>query len=191
MNEKMEIWEKNEGTELIKRIGIKEGDAVLDFGAGYGHYTLPAAEVVGKTGIIFAVDKKAEPLSAIGEKTKKRGLIDNIKTIKNSGGVMLRFKSNILDHVMLFDILHTLKKEERKTLYKQVYDVLKTGKILSVYLHHSLKGHHKGDFKEEEKEELKQEIEEMGFVFDEEICGTLAHDVELVNGCVLNFNKSG
>lgn len=91
---------------------------------------------------------------------------------------------------MLFDILHTLKKEERKTLYKQVYEVLKTENILSVYLHHSLKVHQKDDFKEEEKEELKQEIEDIGFVFNEEICGTLAHDVELVEGCVLNFSKS-
>lgn len=191
MNENMERWEKSEGIELIKRIGIKEGDAVLDFGAGYGHYSLPAAEVVGPEGIVFAVDKREDPLSAIGEKTRERNLINEIKIIKNDGDVMLRFKSNTLDHVLLFDILQILDKEKRDMLYKEVHDVLKSGKTLSIYLRHSLKGLHKGDFKEEEKEDLKQEIEEMGFVFDEEICDTLAHDVELVNGCVLNFNRSG
>ena len=190
MNEKMERWEKSEGIELIKRLGVEEGDAVLDFGAGYGHYTLPAAEVVGREGIVFAVDKRADPLAAIGEKARERNLINNIKTIKNNGDVMLRFKPNTLDQVLLFDILHTLGKEKRYLLYKEVHDVLKPGKTLSIYLRHSLKGHHEGYFKEEEKDELIHEIEERGFTFDEEICNTLAHDVELVEGCVLNFTRS-
>ncbi len=187
----MERWEKSKGIELIKRIGIQEGDAVLDFGAGYGHYTLPAAEVVGREGMIFAVDKRAEPLSVIGEKASKRNLIENIKTIKNTGDVMLRFKSDTLDHVLLFDILQTFEKEKRDILYKEVYDVLKAGKTLSVYLRHSLKGYDDGGFKEEEKEYIIKEIEKTGFTFDEDICGTLTHDVELVEGCVMNFTKDG
>ncbi len=189
MNEKMEKWEKNEGIEFIRSLGIRKGDLVLDFGAGYGHYTLPAAEVVYPEGMVFAVDKRAEPLSKIAKKASDRGLIHYIKTIKNTGDVTLKFKSGSLDHVLLFDVLQSFDKDERNVLYREVYNILKPKQRLSVYLKHSLKGYSSGDFRDDEKDILIDEIEERGLTFDEEICGTLTHDVEMVEGCVLNFRK--
>lgn len=187
MNENMEKWEKGEGVDFVKRLGIDKGYAVLDFGAGYGHYSLPAAEVVGRDGTVFAVDKEPEPLSAIAEKASQRNFTNVIKTIKNTGDVTLKFKPETIDHVMLFDILHSFDKEKRKVLYNQVKDILKPGKNVSIYLKHSLEGYHSSDF--EEKQELINEVEEEELSFDEEICDTLAHNVELVEGCVLIFRK--
>jgi len=33
--------------ELLERIGIRRGQTVLDFGCGYGAYTIPVARIVG------------------------------------------------------------------------------------------------------------------------------------------------
>ncbi|MFP4051997.1 MAG: class I SAM-dependent methyltransferase [Thermoplasmata archaeon] len=194
MNDEIENWEREEGVDLIRKIGIEEGDAVLDFGAGYGHYSLPAAEVVGKKGIVFSVDKRKKALKAIAQKASERGLTNNIKIIKNSGDVTIKFKHDIIDQVLLFDIIHIFEKKERKILFKEVNDVLKPGKTLSIYLRHGLSEEHRKDyssdaFTEEYKEELVKELKEADLIFDEEICKTLVHDVEFVEGCVLNFRK--
>ena len=34
--------------KVLKRIGVRIGQAVLDFGCGYGAYTVPAAKIVGE-----------------------------------------------------------------------------------------------------------------------------------------------
>ena len=48
-------YEKYE-TELFRKLG-KTGDVVLDIGAHIGHYTLIAAEFVGKKGKVFALNR--------------------------------------------------------------------------------------------------------------------------------------
>jgi cyclopropane fatty-acyl-phospholipid synthase-like methyltransferase len=39
---------------LLKKVGIWPGDLVLDFGCGRGCYTIPAAGIVGKRGVVYA-----------------------------------------------------------------------------------------------------------------------------------------
>jgi len=55
MNEKMERWEVKEGVGFLREIGVKPGQIVLDFGCRAGHYTIPAAKIVGNKGIVYAV----------------------------------------------------------------------------------------------------------------------------------------
>lgn len=49
MNKKSK-WLKEDGEIFIKEIGIKENQITLDFGCGEGHYTIPAAKVIGRGG---------------------------------------------------------------------------------------------------------------------------------------------
>lgn len=48
------VWEKFK-TELLKKI-IKEGMVVVDIGANIGYYSLIAAKLVGKSGIVYAFE---------------------------------------------------------------------------------------------------------------------------------------
>lgn len=48
-------------TKTLERIGIQAGANVLDFGAGSGSYSIPAAQLVGPTGEVYAAD--IHPLS--------------------------------------------------------------------------------------------------------------------------------
>ena len=51
-NNQMEWWERDTGLKFLKEIGLKYGQRVLDFGCRVGHYTIPAAKVVGNKGIV-------------------------------------------------------------------------------------------------------------------------------------------
>ena len=42
--------------KILEQIGIRSGWNVLDYGAGSGSYTIPAACLVGPTGIVYAAD---------------------------------------------------------------------------------------------------------------------------------------
>ena len=57
MDKEMERWEKNEGIEFLRRIGIESGQKVLDFGAGVGHYSILVARIVGSKGRVYALEK--------------------------------------------------------------------------------------------------------------------------------------
>lgn len=48
------VWEKYK-TELFKKI-VTQGMTVVDVGAGIGYYTLIAAKLVGKTGVVYAFE---------------------------------------------------------------------------------------------------------------------------------------
>ncbi len=65
------------GTELInpfkllERVGVREGNRVADLGCGaLGHFVFPAAQLVGGTGAVFAVDIQKSVLKQIEKGAK-------------------------------------------------------------------------------------------------------------------------
>jgi len=58
METNLRNWLQKDGVQLLRNAGIFEGQTVLDFGCGAGNYTIPAAEIVGKKGKVYAVDKE-------------------------------------------------------------------------------------------------------------------------------------
>ena len=65
MNEATTQWETVDGVKFLKNIGLKSGQTVLDFGCRVGHYTSPAAKVVGNKGIVYALDKEQQALDEL------------------------------------------------------------------------------------------------------------------------------
>ena len=47
-------WTINDGVTFFKKIGIKNGQIVLDFGCGKGNNTLPIARILGEKGLIYS-----------------------------------------------------------------------------------------------------------------------------------------
>ncbi len=90
---------------LINKIGIKQGDTLLDFGCGTGTYTIPAANVVGENGEVTAIDSDENVLDFLKNKAKTCGLT-NIKVIQSSIDYSLPFKDETFDIILLYDIIH-------------------------------------------------------------------------------------
>jgi len=178
METDVEKWFKEEGEKVLKEVGIKKDNIILDFGCGAGTYSLPAAKIIGKRGKVFALDKSRIKLNELISKAKSDGL-DNIKTMETSGKLKISLHDRSFDVVMLYDILHSyyFSLSERKKLLKEVYRVLKSGGLLSIYPEHM------------ELEEIKKEIEQSNFHFERKYFKTLIHEDRHINTYVLNFRK--
>lgn len=66
--------------EVLQETGIKRGQSVLDFGCGYGAYTIPASKIVGEQGRVNALDKDRE---ALEERRKQNE--SNDKMVRTKG----------------------------------------------------------------------------------------------------------
>lgn len=116
---------------ILDEVGIKEGDFVLDFGCGSGSYILPLAELVGKSGRIYALD--INPLSIEkGRKIVLKQRLLNVQFILSDCDTLLPDKC--LDVVLLYDILHDL--EEPDMILSEIHRILKPNGILSCTDHH-------------------------------------------------------
>ena len=186
----MLYWETEKGVEFLKKVGIKQGDTILDFGCRVGHYTIPAAKVVGNKGIVYAVDKEQQALNELEQKAVHINL-KNIRTINTSGRIEINLENDSIDVVLFYDVLHYHEKKEREKLYAEAYRVLKQDSMLSVYPKHTLEDNPIMEFHNLRLGEIKQEIQNSNFVFGKKHCGLISHDDGLNQGCVLNFRKTG
>ncbi len=182
MKSDVETWLKGDGEFFLKDIGIKKGQTILDFGCGDGHYTIPAAKVVGEEGLVYAQDKEKGALDELIKKAKAEGL-ENIRTIKTKGGLKIDLKDKSLDAVLLYDVLHYHDMEERRKIYGEVHRILKNGALLSVFPRH-----HKEEM-QLELEEVKKEIEKANFSFERKFFKRLLHDDDFVKDYVFNFRR--
>ena len=62
---------------LLRTAGIEPGMRVLDLGAGPGHVTFQAAEMVGPTGSVVGVDRD-ERMVDVGRKRAREANLDNV-----------------------------------------------------------------------------------------------------------------
>jgi ubiquinone/menaquinone biosynthesis C-methylase UbiE len=182
MGSDIERWLKGDGQIYLKDIGIAKGHIVLDFGCGDGHYTIPAAKVVGKKGLVYAQDKDEGALDELIKKAKAEGL-KNIKVIKTKGELKIDLDDKSLDAVLLYDVLHYHDMEERRKIYGEVYRILKKGALLSVFPRH-----HK-EYMHLKLEEVKKEIEKANFSFEGKFFKRLIHDDDYVKDYVFNFRR--
>lgn len=77
-NPRREEWEKS--SEMVKSLGLKPGDRVVDIGSGPGYFSFKFAGLVGESGRVFAVDTVKEHLSYV-DTFAARNNINNIKTV--------------------------------------------------------------------------------------------------------------
>jgi len=185
----METWEKEDGVKFLRKVGLRPGQLVLDFGCKAGHYIIPAAFVVGSKGIVYAVDKEQQALNKLQQKAGANNL-KNVKIIKTSGQTALDFESESIDVVLFYDVLHYFGKHDRKKLYQEAQRVLKQDGFLSVYPKHTVEDDPIQEFVKLSSNDVRREIENSDFYFEEKYCGAISHDDSLNQGCILNFRKN-
>ncbi|MGC6768493.1 class I SAM-dependent methyltransferase [Enterococcus sp. LJL51] len=203
-------WETTTCKSLMQKVGMKKDARVIDFGCGYGHYTIGCSLALEQTGEVFAVDCDAKALKWIKEK-EQRYAIHNIKTIHTNGASALDFPDNSIDVILLYDIVHIQDKESKNSmasiLFKEAYRVLKKGGILSTL---NFSGDLKKMMIENEKkamtvESIEREILETGFEYSHSVADGIHFDwyhskyrlekgllfSELERGHIYNYVKPG
>jgi ubiquinone/menaquinone biosynthesis C-methylase UbiE len=65
-------WQEPE--PILKAIGMGPGKTLADIGCGDGYFTLPAARMAGKSGVIYGIDTHAKALEELKAKAAAEGL---------------------------------------------------------------------------------------------------------------------
>jgi len=182
MKNDIKKWLEKDGDQFLRKIGLKERQSVLDFGCGQGHYTIPAAKIVGSKGKVYAFDKDKNALSELEEMTRRFSL-KNIELI--NGDTKVSLEDNSVDVVLCYDVIHYMKN--RTPIYDEAYRVLKPEGFFSLY-----PKHHKDDYPLMELASLRlgaviKEVEKSGFALKDKLSIECFHD-DYYNECfILNF----
>ena len=117
---------KEKCKEILEEVGIKSGQVVVDFGCGKGNYAIPAAEIIGNKGKIYALDENKSKLIELSRRAKSIEL-ENIQIINTDGNLNFNLKDNSVDVVLLYDIFwyFPLTEPDLRKLLKEVYRILK------------------------------------------------------------------
>ena len=172
----MDKWLDEKGEAVLREVGIKKSDIILDFGCGSGNYAIPAAKIVDKAGVVYALDKNNWRLNDLMRKARSRGL-KNIVRIDTSGEIYTALENSSIDVILLYDVFWYFPLSDKRLtlLLDELYRVSKLDALLSVYPKHI------------NSEGLRKIIEDHGFSFANVFSGTLLHENRLEKGEILNF----
>lgn len=126
------------GNELIsvdvfKKAGIEAGMHVADLGCGnLGYFAIPAAKLVGTSGIVYAVDILKSVLQSVESRAKIQGL-DNLKTIWSNLEIVgaTKIPDSSLDVAFLINMLFQSKRDD--LVLQEAHRLLKpNGKMIII-----------------------------------------------------------
>jgi SAM-dependent methyltransferase len=105
--------------QVLRKLGLPESGDVVDFGCGYGTFTIPAARIT--RGIVHALDIEPEMVASTRAKAETMAL-DNVRTelrdfVADGTGLWERSVA----YAMLFNILHA---ESPALLLREAWRVL-------------------------------------------------------------------
>ena len=89
---------------LWAALNLPQGITFLDLGCGQGNYSLAAAELIGPTGVVYAVDLWEEGLAALTERAAREGRA-NLKPLAASAG-QVPLESRSVDVGLMATMLH-------------------------------------------------------------------------------------
>lgn len=110
---------------VVAQTGLMQAQVVADLGCGNGFYVLPAAQMVGREGVVYAVDAKENSLAATISIANQFGY-KNVKVVKaDLSQPLTDIVESSCDLVIVGSILHEIKQKE--ALIKNIYRILKPG----------------------------------------------------------------
>jgi ubiquinone/menaquinone biosynthesis C-methylase UbiE len=116
---------------IVKEVGIKPGHHVLDYGCGPGSYIKAVAQLVGKSGKIYALDVNSLAIQMV-QRIVSKNQLTNVETILSNCKTEL--PDNSIDIVLLYDTFHDLNNPDE--VLEELHRILKSNGILSFSDHH-------------------------------------------------------
>ncbi|MCA1561844.1 MAG: methyltransferase domain-containing protein [Acidobacteria bacterium] len=117
-------WQRPD--QIMDALGIADGSAVADLGAGGGWFTIRLAERVGPNGVVYAEDIQRQMIESIERRVKREGL-RNVRTVLGTASDP-RLPAGALDAVLIVNAYAEM--EQPVVLLSNVAGSLKpTGRI--------------------------------------------------------------
>jgi predicted methyltransferase len=115
--------------EVIRAMGLRDGDVVADVGAGTGYFTRRLARAVAPRGRVYAVEIQPEMIALLKQGVEKAGLTNVVPVLGAADDP--RLPSAALDWILLVDVYHEL--QQPKAVLARMREALKpTGKVALV-----------------------------------------------------------
>ncbi|NJC87498.1 MAG: class I SAM-dependent methyltransferase [Desulfuromonas sp.] len=113
---------------ILRTFGIDAGVTdLVEFGCGYGTFTLAAARAV--SGTVYALDIEAELISLVQEKCRQSRIVNVQAMVRDFVGEGCGLTDDSMDVALLFNILH---HDDPIGLMSEAWRVLKPGASLAV-----------------------------------------------------------
>ena len=125
-------FELIDSDKLMSTLPIKPGSVVIDLACGKGIYSMFLSEIVGETGLIYAVDLWKEGLLLLEEQIEKKG-ITNIKTLLTDASKQIDIDGYSSDICLMATVLHDFEEAgQADIVLKEIKILLKPGGCLAV-----------------------------------------------------------
>jgi len=124
-----EMWDGFfEPAKVLATFGLDRGvQDLVEFGCGYGTFTLAAAAIA--SGTVYALDIEPEMTTVVQQKCQDAGVHNVEVTLRDFVATGTGLTDNSMDAALLFNILH---HEEPVALMKEALRVLKPNGVLAV-----------------------------------------------------------
>lgn len=174
------LWLQSDGAKMLKKIGIKQGYNIIDYGCGKGRYTIPLSQIAGKKGCVYSVERNENTISVVQERLSLFSNPDVVKFIKNDNletTDLLPKKS--IDAIFAFDVLQYV--QDWDLLFRYFYSVLKPPGIVCIY---PAAIPHPGEV---DIKLVISKMEKIGFQYVKSNNFRMMHNVDIVDDVVYTF----
>lgn len=95
---------------VFKRAGLSSGMRVADLGCGTGFWAMPAAQIVGEKGFVYAIDRVPDVLQVLRAKVEQSGF-SNIRVMQGDLESPIDIPSGSIDFVLIACVLHDVRSK--------------------------------------------------------------------------------
>jgi ubiquinone/menaquinone biosynthesis C-methylase UbiE len=108
----------------VTELGLAGGQRVVDLGAGLGYFTVPAANLVGPSGFVYAIEPDPERSRRISQRVAAEGL-QNVKVIATSAEHLEEIPTGSIDTAFSAFTYHHFN--DKKAALSEIKRVLHEG----------------------------------------------------------------
>ncbi len=141
--------------EVIRAMGLRDGQVVADVGAGTGYFTRRLAKAVAPSGRVYAVEIQPEMLALLAQGVDKAGLRNVVPGLGT--GEDPKLPAGGIDRILLVDVYHELQ-QPKAMLAKMREALAPDGKV--ALIEYRLEGSSAEHIRREHRMSVKQVLEE-------------------------------
>jgi ubiquinone/menaquinone biosynthesis C-methylase UbiE len=125
-------FELIDSDKLRSTLPIKPGSVIIDLACGKGIYSMFLSEIVGETGLIYAVDLWKEGLLLLEEQIQNKS-ITNIMTLLADASKQIEIDDYSADICLMATVLHDFEEAgQADTVLKEIKTLLNTNGCLAI-----------------------------------------------------------
>jgi len=147
--------EEQRPAEIIRTMGLKDGDVVADLGCGTGYFARRMARAVAPRGRVYAVDIQPEMLDQLKRRAEEEKIVNIVPVLGETEDPKL--PEGALDWVLLVDVYHELQ-QPKATLARLRAALAAKGRV--AVIEYRLEGTTALHIREEHRMSPKQVLEE-------------------------------